>query len=278
MGNPVRKWLNPLLYDRGKRTSELCKAADFHTEWFRRWCKELGEEPNFHRKQWEYVYAMQALWERGCIQPGKKGLAFAVGGEPLPSVFAGYGCEVLATDIFPEEGMKKGWGATGQLCTGLEMLNQRGICDAQQFAKLVQYRAVDMTDIPADLAGYDFNWSSCSFEHLGSIEKGIDFLLKQMDTLKPGGWSVHTTEYNVSSDEETQDNNDTVIYRQTDINRIVELLQRDGHFVEKTDFSLGGMPEDFMVDTIPHQQKIHLKLQIGRFVATSIGLIIRKRA
>jgi hypothetical protein len=272
-----REWSNVLLADFGKRRSELCKAQDFYSEWYKRWCRELKEEPNFHRKQWEFIFILQALWERGCIAEGKRGLVFAVGSEPLPSVMANYGCDILATDILPEEGIAKGWDNNNQLCFGTESLYKCDITDRDTFFKRVEYIAVDMNHIPADLRSFDFNWSSCSFEHLGTIEKGCSFLKNQLNTLKPGGWAVHTTEYNISSNDETQDNNDTVIYRKRDIDRIVEELRRDGHFVEELDFSLGGMPEDFRVDTEPHLQDIHLKLQIGRFVVTSIGLIIRKK-
>jgi hypothetical protein len=58
-----RSWNTGAQSDFGKRRSELCKAKDFSREWYKRWCKEMGEEPNFHRKQWEFVYIMQALWE-----------------------------------------------------------------------------------------------------------------------------------------------------------------------------------------------------------------------
>ena len=152
------------------------------------------------------------------------------------------------------------------------------MCDPEAFNRLVSYRAVDMNAIPADLAGFDFNWSSCSFEHLGTLEKGFDFLRNQLKTLRPGGWSVHTTEFNVSSNDETQENNDTVIYRHRDIEKIAAELRKEGHFVEETDYSLGGLPEDYMVDTEPHLQDIHLKLQVGKYVVTSIGLIIRKKS
>lgn len=275
--NNVRKWNTSLVYDFGKRRSELCKAMDINAAWYRRWCDELSETPGFHRKQWEFVYIMQALWERGCIEPGKKGLVFAVGREPLPAMFAKYGCNILATDILPEEGVKKGWGDSRQLCFGAELLNDREICEPDKFNKLVSYKAVDMNAIPVDLIGFDFNWSSCSFEHLGTIEKGMSFLKDQLKTLRPGGWAVHTTEYNISSNDETQDNNDTVIYRKKDIDEIVSSLRKEGHFVEETDFSLGGLPEDFIVDTEPHDQKIHIRLQVGKYVVTSIGLIIQKK-
>ncbi|HZI52320.1 MAG TPA: hypothetical protein VFD56_01350, partial [Chitinophagaceae bacterium] len=49
------------------------------------------------------------------------------------------------------------------------------LCDEDLFRKSVVYRAVDMNKIPGDLVDFDFNWSSCSFEHLGSIEKGMRF-------------------------------------------------------------------------------------------------------
>ncbi|CAN5767281.1 hypothetical protein BH11BAC4_BH11BAC4_07930 [soil metagenome] len=272
----IREWNASLVYDFGRRRSELCKAMDYKAAWYKRWCDELDEKPNFHRKQWEFVYVMQALWERGCIAENKKGLVFAVGTEPLPAMFAKYGCSILATDIFPEKGIEKGWD-NGQLCFGTESLNTRNICEAKRFAELVQYRAVDMNDMPADLSAFDFNWSSCSFEHLGTLQKGFDFLKNQLNTLKPGGWAVHTTEYNISSNDETQENNDTVIYRQRDIEKIVAELRGAGHFVEELNFSIGGLPEDFTVDTEPHDQKIHIRLQVGKYVVTSIGLIIQKK-
>jgi SAM-dependent methyltransferase len=271
-----RNWNTELVYDFGKRRSELCKAMDFKTGWFRRWCTELSEEPNFHRKQWEFVFIMQALWERDCILEDKKGLVFAVGTEPLPAMFAKYGVQVLATDIMPERGIEKGWDHGNQLCFGVDDLNRRGICDDKQFKELVSYRPVDMNEIPADLSGFDFNWSSCSFEHLGTLENGMAFLKNQLQTLKPGGWAIHTTEYNISSNDETQENNDTVIYRQRDIEKVAAMLRADGHFVEELDFSIGGLPEDYLVDIEPHQQKVHVKLQVDKYVVTSIGLIIQK--
>lgn len=270
-------WNCELVADFGKRRSELCKAKDYRTNWFKHWCNQLGEAPNFHRKQWEFVFIMQALLERGCIAPDKKGLVFAVGTEPLPAMFASFGCYITATDIFTEKGIEMGWANNNQLCFGIELLNNRQLCGNEDFDKLVSYRPVDMNDIPVDLIDFDFNWSSCSFEHLGCLEKGFAFLKNQMRTLKPGGWAVHTTEYNISSNDETQENNNTVIYRQRDIEYIVNELRKEGHFVEELDFSIGGLPEDYMVDTEPHQQKIHLKLQVDKYVVTSIGLVIQKK-
>ena len=275
---PASSWVppQPLAYDRGWRLSELCKAQDWQADWYKRWVKEMDEPARFHRKQWEFAYVMQALWERGCIAEGKRGLVFAVGTEPGPSIFAKYGCHILATDIFPEVGIEKGWTVADQLCFGVDSLNKRGLCDDATLRRQVQYRAVDMNDIPDDVRDFDFNWSSCSFEHLGSIEKGLAFLKEQFKTLKPGGWAVHTTEYNVSCDERTLDNADTVIFRRTDLEGLAADLRKEGHYIEPFDFSMGALPEDYAVDYLPHKQEPHLKLQLDEFVVTSVGLIMRK--
>jgi SAM-dependent methyltransferase len=272
-----RKWNSALVQENEKRKSELCKAKDWQAGWFKRWCKEMNDPIRFHRKQWEFVYVMQALWERECIAKGKKGLVFAVGTEPGPSIFANYGCDILATDILPEQGKEKGWTEGDQLCFGIESLNKRGLCDDETLRRHVRYRPVDMNNIPSDLKGFDFNWSSCSFEHLGSIEKGLNFLKNQLRTLKPGGWAVHTTEFNISSNDVTLDNADTVVFRMQDLEKLAKELRRKGHFVEELDYSLGGLPEDFNVDVWPHKEDVHLKLQLNEFVVTSIGLIIQKK-
>ncbi len=273
-----QNWDTPIqIAGNNRRISELCKAHDFNKDWHKRWCSEIQEQPRYHRKQWEFTYIMQSLWERGCISENKRGLVFAVGSEPLPAVFAKHGCHILATDINPDKGVEKGWDNGNQLCFGIDSLNTRSICDNDIFLQRVKYRSVDMNSIPSDLSNFDFNWSSCSFEHLGSLEKGFAFLKNQLNTLKPGGWAVHTTEYNLSSNHETQENDSTVIYRKRDIDHIVDALRQEGHFVEELDFSIGNMEQDFVVDFPPYKGETHIRLMIDKFVATSIGLIIKKK-
>lgn len=258
-------------------TSELCKMAHFPTDWYIRWCSRIREMPRKHRKQWEYAYILQVLFERGYLREGSRGLGFAVGTEPLPAVMASFGCEVLATDLDYEEGRSLGWDSGDQLCAGIASLNQRGICDNDVFRKLVRFTPVNMNSIPTDLRGFDFNWSSCSFEHLGSIDKGLAFLRNQLDTLKVGGLAVHTTEYNVSSETDTVEHDpNTVIFRRSDLEAFAEWAEQAGHVVEQFDFSLGNHPLDFHVDTPPYVSEPHTRLLLHGYVATSVGIIIRK--
>ena len=238
----------------------------------------MKESPRFHRKQWEFVYILESPSQRNLLQPGMRGLGFAVGTEPLPSVMCSLGCDITATDLHPDRGIEQGWQIGNQLCFGVEQLNQLQICNPSDFNRLCRYQPVDMNHIPDDLLNYDFNWSSCSFEHLGSIQKGLEFLRNQMKTLKPGGWAVHTTEYNISSNDETLETEHCVIFRHRDIASIVEQLREDGHHVEEPDFSLGWMPYDYKIDFHPYTHDPHLRLRLGDFIATSIGLIIQKKA
>ena len=111
-----------------------------------------------------------------------------------------YGCEVVATDLDPDDTRSKDWQDTDQHASGrVEALNSRGICPSDRFFRQVRYRNVDMNFIPEDLRDFDFVWSSCALEHIGSLRHGLDFILHAMDCLKPGGWAIHTTEFNLTS-------------------------------------------------------------------------------
>ena len=67
-------------------TSTVCRQVHFSLDQYRYWTKAMRERPLFHRKQWEFVYIAQALFERRMLAPGRRGLAFGVGKEPLPAL------------------------------------------------------------------------------------------------------------------------------------------------------------------------------------------------
>ena len=226
-----------------------------------------------HRKMWEWLFICQALAERDMLRPGRHGVGFGVGNEPLVALFAAQGCTILATDLSVEEAAAAGWTDTGQEYSGgLDGLNQYGLCPPEDFARLVSYRAVNMTALPDDLGRFDFSWSSCAFEHLGSLEAGLDFVERQMACLRPGGVAVHTTEFNVSSDTDTVATGGTVLYRRRDIEDLVERVRRAGCAVT-CDLVEGDAPQDRHVD-VPPFSDVHLRTELGQFVTTSLALVI----
>ena len=241
------------------------------------WCALLGEKPRLHRKQWEFVFICQTLFERDRLHRNVSAIGFGVGKEPLAARFASYGVEVLATDLDFAEAEKLGWVTTNQHSDNLGMLNARGLCDAAEFNKLAKFRSVDMNNIPQDIGRFDFCWSSCAFEHLGSIRKGLDFVVNSARLLKPGGIAVHTTEYNLSSNDHTIDNDPGfVIFRRKDIEQLIDELSRKGYAVEPVDYSAGEDELERYVDMPPYIDEPHLRLKLaGKYVSTSLGIIVR---
>ncbi len=229
-----------------------------------------------HRKIWEWAYIAQALHERGMLVSGRRGLGFAVGREPLAALFASYGCEIVATDLDTTEAQKAGWVQTAQHAAALADLNGRQICAPDIFARQVRFRAADMNSIPADLVGFDYVWSSCAIEHLGSIASGRRFMKNMMGCLRPGGVAVHTTEFNVSSDIQTIEKGHDVIFRKSDLLQMAVELLAEGHEFSPFDFRLGEHPIDHVVDEPPYTGQPHLKLRIGPYVSTSFGIIVAR--
>lgn len=261
----------------GKRLrSQPCRQEDFASAAYRYWCAEIKETPRFHRKQWEYVYICQALWQRGLLAADRKGLGFGVGREPLVALFAKYGCEIMATDSKEEMAAAAGWIDTRQYARSIEALNDRGICEAEAFNSRVSKMNLDMNAIPDDLVDYDFCWSACALEHLGCIDAGLRFIVRSLGTLKPGGVAVHTTEFNMSSRDATIESGSTVLFRARDLERLCDSLKSEGHAVEPLDLGAGTEPVDRYVDLPPYAAEPHLKLAMDGFVTTSVGLIIRK--
>lgn len=258
----------------------VCTQAQWDTEWLPRWSIRMKESPKVvHRKLWEWCFIAQALHERGMLQEGRRGVGFAVGKEPLSGLFASCGCDLLATDLDYEQSHEKGWVDSNQHANALADLNERGLCDPSKFQKLVSFRNADMNNIPDDLRGFDFLWSCCAIEHLGSIPKGMEFVYKAMDCLKPGGIAVHTTDFNVSSNNDTLDYHTDVLFRKQDMEEISRFVAAKGHRMAPLDLETGLGPADQAISEPPYiQDAIHLKLKVGSYVVTSIGLIIQKRS
>jgi len=256
--------------------SSVCRQVSFEHPSFAYWTRRMGGHPRYHRKQWELVYIVQALWERDVLKPGARGLGFGVGQEPLSALFASLDCEIMATDMVSEQAQEAGWIRSQEHAAGKESLRHPEICDETRFTRNVSFQVCDMNAIPDDLRGFDFCWSACAYEHLGSIEAGLRFVENSLATLKPGGWAVHTTELNVSSNEDTIDNEATVLFRRRDFEAFAEHLRAQGHFVAPFDFAPGDQPMDRFIDTPPYRAEPHLVLALQGYATTSFGLIVRK--
>lgn len=254
-----------------------CLSEDFQHPRYFQLCKLIEQRPVWHRKQWEYIFILHHLDRAGVLTPGNRGVGFGVGVEPLPSAFARLGAQVLGTDAPQEIGESAGWAAGNEHSNKLSDMKMPWINETV-FKAAISYQPCDMNNIDPTIEGFDFTWSSCCFEHLGNLQKGLDFVLNSVEQcLKIGGVAVHTTELNMSSDTETVDeSSETVLYRKSDLESFAYELRTRGHEVQPFAVGPAAHALDFHVDLPPYKLNPHLRLKLAGFVTTSAGLVIRR--
>jgi SAM-dependent methyltransferase len=272
--------------------SKPTTQADMESPWFAYWCKELKIAPIYHRKIWEYAFVLQCLHENGILVPGTSGIGFGCGDEPMASYFASRGMSALITDLSPDEAARHGWVETGQHATSREMAFRPDLVSREAFDERVRHQVVDMNAIPPFPAAYDFCWSICALEHLGSIQKGLEFVENALRVLKPGGIAVHTTEYNFLSETETRETGADVLFLRRHFEELARRLRAAGHDMLGPDFWVGDGLLDTFIDIPPYGQEkdswpvghlqskfpAHLKLSIAGYASTCFGIVIRKGA
>lgn len=253
----------------GPCTQRRCQGPEYA-----RWTEMMGLKPKMNRKTWEFTWICRVLDQEGLLAKGRTGVGFGTGGEPIPALLASRGVKVLATD-YPGGPDAHLWKHQGNPPDG-SGLERPDICPPAQFQKHVQWRAVDMRRIPQDLGTFDFCWSACAFEHLGSLGNGLDFVEASLRHVRPGGLAVHTTEYNLQSNARTWKRGLTVLYRQKDIEAFVGRMDRLGHEVLPIDWDPGMGVLDRYVDEHPFTERAHLRLRKKGVTFTSFGIAIRK--
>jgi len=230
-------------------TSQLCTQSQLEEVCYGWLCQQLGIEPLMNRKHWEFCYIISVI-TKACLLEGRA-LGFGVGKEPIPAFLRSCGVEVVATDAPPEIGIQ--W--------------------SKNYDDTVRH--VDMNHIPDDLTDFDVCWSACALEHIGSLEHGKRFVLNAMNTLKPGGIAVHTTEYNLSSNTNTVNAHNLCLYRRWDIEDLISRLMLAGHTVWPLNYDSGSGELDKYIDLPPYAPN-HLKLRVDKYDVTSIGLVVQK--
>lgn len=256
--------------------SQLCTGEQLEEPAFAEIMRALRIEPRPHRKLWEYAWIVSVLKRQGLLAPGLSAIGFGCGREPIPAFLAAHGVAVLATDAPAEERFNQGWAGTNQYAAQVSDLFVPGIAPRDAFDRLVSFQPLDMNAIPADLAGrYDMCWSACSLEHLGSLRHGLDFIENSLSVLRPGGIAVHTTEFNLTSNDETMESPGLSIYRRRDIEELATRLTARGHRVLPLNLNPGRTKLDRVVDLPPYGLP-HLKLKVQGMTLTSIGIAVRR--
>jgi len=150
---------------------------------------ELGQITYYHRKLWEYVSTVHALEDVGMLDGKRIALGLGTGTEPLCFYFSRH-CEMVhATDLFADS---SNWQEA-----------RMSIADAylqSPFAyrrERLQFRVMDMRSIDVEPESVDFVWSCSSIEHVPDTETYLSIFKGVERALKPGGYLVLTTEFNL---------------------------------------------------------------------------------
>jgi hypothetical protein len=231
-----------------------------------------------HRKLWEFCYILRAAEQHGRLEPGLSAVGFGVGQEPIPAALARFGLSVLATDLDASADESVAWAETGQHLSQSSALSRPDVVSDAVLEQRVRTRAVDMNEVPDDLGRFDLVWSACALEHLGSPEAGIEFIIRTLELLEPGGIAVHTTELELTSRAETADYGHLAVYRVADLDRLAGSVRSMGFEMATNWYVSMDTPADRWVSLppYPHDDPAHLKLMIGDSVSTSVGLLIRR--
>lgn len=270
VGDIVRSRHSPSFAD---PVSQAATSAQVEDPRFSHWTSVMNHRMIFHRKLWEWCYTLEALDRADMLRPGRRALGFGVGTEALPAVLASRGVEVVATDQPSDQAGL--WATSSQHAASLEALIRDDLCDRAEFDRLVSFQPVDMRSIPSDLRGFDALWSSCCFEHLGSPDAGLEFVLQAMDCLRPGGIAIHTTEYDVHNSRKIVDLGTVVFYRRRELTKLAHQLRQRGHQLECNFRLPRDHPNDLHEDSEPYSE-VHMRVKVGSTAATSFGLIITK--
>jgi FkbM family methyltransferase len=165
---------------------------------------------------------------------------------------------------------------------GMLQAGRRGLalgCDGDPLVAVVAGQgcdvvatASDLRAIPDDLRDFDFLWSCGGAERLGTCSAALAFVERSLRCLRPRGIAVHTTAFNLSSNDETLEGPGLCVLRRRDVEQLVADLAARGDRAWPLNLNPGDTPTDRFVDTPPYRGEPHLRVRHGRFAVTSLGI------
>jgi hypothetical protein len=273
--------------------SNICNHEDFVTKEYEEFCSLLwSKNKRIHRKQWEFYIIHKKLSEHLGNFDSKLGLGFAVGQEELVPLFVKLNASITASDLDPNDDNAKDWIKTNQhMKNGFERYISTGYIEKDFFEKNCAFEYINMNNIPIQFLNntYDFIWSSCALEHLGSIQNGLDFIINSLKCLKKGGIAVHTTEFNFKSNDITLETKGCVSFRKKDFDWLIQTVESLGYYIEPINYNRADTIVNNYVDKYPYNGstsaiffdlnnydvlKTHINLEIDGHCSTSIYLLI----
>lgn len=178
--------------------SQTCTPDQLTEEVFYQWSAKLGTGA-VDVGRWEQVYVLQALHRYGVLEPGSSGLGLSAAGSLLARQVAAEGATVTVTA--PE----------GEPGPGLVI--------------------ADLADLPTDLGGYDFCWSTGDRALQGDFAVALKFVEDSLVCLKPGGVAVHMLRFDLDPQAVRSAGGGPLTVTATEAGRLALILISRGHQV-----------------------------------------------
>lgn len=141
------------------------------------------------RKRWELLWIADKYAEIHGARAVAAMLGLGVGNEPLIYHFAHFAQEVLATDLYDEDGVWREARYTAD--------RVRAASPFPYPAERLTVENMDMRAIHRPTASVDVVWSCSSVEHVSTLSELLQVFREIHRVLKPGGIALITTEFSL---------------------------------------------------------------------------------
>ncbi len=169
--------------------SKLCDAADwFQPDIHEIITNELRETPRFHRKQWESAMIFLALRQAGKLRPDSMGLSMGGGKELILYAIAPHLRQLVVTDLYDAQ---TAWDCAKTNDPDAFIKQNKPFPVDDEKLKALR---MDMRDLLFPDRSFDFCYSTCAVEHIGTREDFLKHFNEVARVLKDDGVYVFTTE------------------------------------------------------------------------------------
>jgi SAM-dependent methyltransferase len=228
--------------------------------------------PNVYRKGWEWTQTLYGLRQLGAIQPTSRALGVGAGREAVIFWLGDHISEVVATDLYGNEGWTKGGGREAD---AIVLENPHEVCPRPIRADRITFKTMNALDLRFADESFDFVWSLSSIEHFGSHSAAADAMREMARVVRPGGIVAVATELLLLDEY----NHDEYFTRPQFDQYVVNASDRLA-LIEPIDWTLP--PVEYLIDSIVlpegvHRRRRHVVLNDGSVQWTSILIFLRKR-
>ena len=263
--------------------SKICDTADwFDNEFNSIVINELKEQPRLHRKQWEFAMIFLALRKLGFLEADKTGLSMGGGTERVLYSIAKHVKKLFVTDLYDEN---TSWDCARTLNPDDLIKNNM---PSEITTNNITALKMDMRSLDFEDNTFDFCYSSCAFEHIGSFDDFGQHLDEVYRCLKPEGVYVFTTELQLGNTT-IQDKNNYIFSPgilqiiienaklSPEINPDVSLTDIVSNYSLPSNISRLCSDDESSITAKIMNDYPHTILLRGQYPFTSIQIILRKK-